>query len=92
MVKVTFTLDDQTVSRLRQAAARLNRPQSQIVRDAVRDYADRVGRLSEHERLRMLSALDAIVKRKPTRSTADVDRELRELRAARQGGGRRHRA
>lgn len=92
MVKVTFTLDDQTVSRLRQAAARLNRPQSQVVRDAVRDYADRVGRLSEHERLRMLSALDAIVKRKPTRSTADVDRELRELRAARQGGGRRHRA
>jgi predicted transcriptional regulator len=37
MVKVTFTLDDQTVARLRQAAARLNRPQSQVVRDAVRD-------------------------------------------------------
>src|SRR5947208_3512547 len=70
MVKVTFTLDDHTVARLRQAAERLNKPQSQVVREAVRDYADRVGRLSEHERLRMLSALDAIVKRKPTRSTA----------------------
>jgi len=92
MVKVTFTLDDQTVARLRQAAERLNKPQSQVVREAVRDYADRVGRLSEHERLSMLSALDAIVKRKPTRSTADVDRELREIRVARRSGGRRHRA
>ena len=92
MVKVTFTLDDHTVARLRQAAERLNRPQSQVVRDAVRDYADRVGRLSEHERLGMLSALDAIVERKPTRSTADVDRELQEIRAVRRGGGRRHRA
>jgi len=92
MVKVTFTLDDHTVARLRQAAERLNKPQSQVVREAVRDYADRVGRLSEHERLRMLSALDAIVKRTPTRSTADVDRELREIRVARRSGGRRHRA
>ena len=92
MVKVTFTLDDQTVARLRQAAERLNKPQSQVVREAVREYADRVGRLSEHERLRMLSALDAIVKRKPTRSTSDVDRELREIRVARRSGGRRHRA
>ena len=92
MVKVTFTLDDHTVARLRQAAERLNKPQSQVVREAVRDYADRVGRLSEHERLRMLSALDAIVKRKPTRSTTDVDRELREIRVARRSGGRRHRA
>lgn len=89
---MTFTLDDETVGQLRQAAARLNRPQSHVVRDAVRDYADRVGRLSEHERLRMLAALDAIVKRKPTRSSADVDRELRELRAARRSGGRQHRA
>jgi len=92
MVKVTFTLDDHTVARLRQAAERLNKPQSQVVREAVRDYADRVGRLSEHERLRMLSALDAIVKRTPTRSTADVDRELREIRVARRSAGRRHRA
>ena len=44
MVKVTFTLDDRTVSRLRQTAARANKPQSQVVREAVNDYADRVGR------------------------------------------------
>jgi hypothetical protein len=92
MVKVTFTLDDQTVARLRETASRLQTAQSQVVRDAVRDYADRVGRLSERERLRMLSALDGIVRRRPTRTAADVDRELREIRLTRRGGGRAHRA
>ena len=92
MVKVTFTLDDRTVSRLRQTAARANKPQSQVVREAVNDYADRVGRLSETERVRMLAALDAIVCRKPIRTPADVDRELRAIRTARRSGGRRHRS
>ena len=92
MVKVTFTLDDRTVSRLRQTAARANKPQSQVVREAVNDYADRVGRLSESERLRMLATLDAIVSRKPARTAAAVDQELREIRAARRSGGRRHRS
>jgi predicted transcriptional regulator len=90
MVKVTFTLDDRTVARLRQTAARTNQPQSQVVRDAVNDYADRIGRLSEAERVRMLTALDAMIERKPTRSSADVDQELRAIRTARRGGGRRH--
>jgi predicted transcriptional regulator len=92
MVKLTFTLDDRTVSRLRQAAARDNKPQSQVIREAVNDYADRVGRLSEAERVRTLATLDAIVKKKPTRSAADVDRELQSIRTARRGGGRRHRS
>jgi predicted transcriptional regulator len=91
MVKVTFTLDERTVSRLRQAAARANKPQSQVVREAVNDYADRVGRLSEAERIRALATLDAIVKRKPIRTAADVDRELASIRTARRSGGRRHR-
>ena len=51
MVKMTFTLDDATVARLRHSAVRLAKPQSEIVREAIRDYADRVGRLSEQERL-----------------------------------------
>lgn len=92
MVKVTFTLDDRTVSRLRQTAVRANKPQSQVVREAVNDYADRVGRLSEAERIRMLAALDTIVRRKPTRTPADVDRELRAIRTARRSGGRGHRS
>jgi len=92
MVKVTFTLDDQTVATIRRTAARLDKPQSQVVREAVRDYADRVGRLSERERVHLLAALDAIVRRAPTRTAGEVDRELRDIRAARRSGGRRHRA
>jgi Ribbon-helix-helix protein, copG family len=90
MVKVTFTFDDQTVSRLRRAAARLHMPQSQVVREAIADYADRVGRLSDRERLRLLAALDRIAQRRPTRPAAEVDEELRAIRMARRRGGRRH--
>jgi hypothetical protein len=45
MVKVTFSLDDATVDQIRRASIRLGRPQSQIVREAVSDYATRVDRL-----------------------------------------------
>ena len=45
-VKVTFTLDHDTVARLRQASERLAKPQSAVVRDAIYDFSERVGRLS----------------------------------------------
>jgi predicted transcriptional regulator len=41
MVKVTFTLDDETVGQLRRLAARLRRPLSQIVRESVKEYEAR---------------------------------------------------
>jgi len=89
MVKMTFTLDDATVARLRQSATRLAKPKSEIVREAIRDYADRVGRLSEQERLRRLRVFDESVPLVPTRPAADVDRELAEISRARRAGGRR---
>jgi predicted transcriptional regulator len=58
-IKATFTFDEATIRRLGDAATRLSRPKSEIVRDAINEY---------HSRL---------------------DRELREIRAARRGGGRR---
>lgn len=88
MVKVTFTLDDATVARLRQAAERLAKPQSQVVREAVADYALRAGRLTEQERLRLLAEFDAVVPRIPARPVKEVDRELEAVRAARRRGGR----
>ena len=92
MVKVTFTLDDMTVARLRRAAARLAKPQSQVVREAIREYADRIGKLSEQERLRLLQVFDAVVSAIPARPSREVETELRAIRAARRQGGRRHRA
>ena len=89
MVKVTFTLDDETVDRLRRLATRLRRPLSQVVRESIKDYEARSDKLSDEERNRLLAVLEEIRKSPPTRSRAEVDAELRELRAARRRGGRR---
>lgn len=83
MVKVTYSLDEATVHRIRGGAGRLGIPQSQFVREAVADYAARKDRLSEAERLRMLEVLERIREAPPTRSPEEVDAELREIRASR---------
>jgi flagellar motor switch protein FliG len=87
--KVTFTLDDATLARLARAADRLRKPKSEVVRDAIEDFSARIGRTSEPERRRLLHAFDELLPKIPRRAQAAVDRELRELRKARRGGGRR---
>ena len=89
MVKVTFTLDEATVAALRQSAARLAKPQSLVVREAIADYAARAGRLSERERLEWLRTFDALMPVSPRRPAREVDAEIRAIRAARSTGGRR---
>ncbi len=88
-IKVTFTLDRATIARLRQSAERLAKPKSQVVREAIHDYHARIGKLSEQERLRMLRILDRMMARPPSRSQAEVNKELRAIRQARRAGGRR---
>jgi predicted transcriptional regulator len=88
MVKVTYTLDDETVARIRRIAARLGAPQSRVVRDAVKDYETRADRLSDEERTRMLAVLERIRREPPTRAQSAVDRELRQIRRARRGWAR----
>jgi predicted transcriptional regulator len=90
MVKVTFTLDDETVERLRRTAARLGRPQSQVVREAVKEYEARSTRLSEEERARLLAVIDGMANVPSTRTANEVDAELADIRAAhRRWGGRK---
>jgi predicted DNA-binding protein len=89
MVKVTFTLDERTLGKLQDASKRLSKPKSEIVREAVTDYHARMGRLSEQERLRMMRVLEEYLARPPQRTQAEVDRELKELRASRRSGWRR---
>jgi hypothetical protein len=90
MVRVTFSLDEATVAAIRRTAERLRKPQSQVVREAVADYAARSDRLSETERLRLLDVLDRLQAARPTRTARNVDRELAALRRTRREGGRRH--
>ncbi len=89
MVKMTFTLDDLTVERLRRTASRLAKPQSYVVREAVREYEARSTKLSDEERTRMLAIVDRMVQEPPTRTAAEVDAELEGIRASRRRWGRR---
>ena len=89
MSKVTFTLDQATVTRIEQAASSLALPKSQVVREAILELSERIGRLSERERLNMLRTFDEVVPRIPGRDVRQVDRELKAIRLARRSGGRR---
>jgi hypothetical protein len=88
-VKMTFTLDGDTATRIDRTALRLGIPKSAVVREAVADYAARAGRLSEQERRRMLKAFDDLVEQMPLRQVKSADTELAAIRRARRQGGRR---
>ena len=87
--KVTFTLDAATVHMIADAAERLAKPKSQVVREAVSEYHDRIGRMSGRERLEKLRLLDTLRPLIPSRGLGAAQRELKAIRAARRSGGRR---
>jgi hypothetical protein len=87
--KVTFTLDRATINRINDAAERLAKPKSEVVREAVHEFHEHLGKLSETERARMLLVFDDLVPKIPFRPTAEAAREIGELRRARRAGGRR---
>jgi hypothetical protein len=86
--KVTFTLDAETVHRIEDAADILAKPKSQIVREAVAAYHDRIGRLGEGEIQKRLKIFDTLFPLIPIRPQRDTDEELKEIRRARRSGGR----
>jgi hypothetical protein len=86
--KVTFTLDEASLTRLQDASSRLALPKSEIVREAILEFHDRIGRLSERERTTLLRAFDELIPKIPARPAAAVGRELSDLRRARRTGGR----
>lgn len=86
---MTFSLDEETAAALRRSAERTSKPQSAVVREAIAEYAARLGRLSESERRVMLKAFDDLVPRIPKRPARIADKELHAIRVARRAGGRR---
>ena len=86
MPKLTFSLDEQTVEALRRAAQRTRKAQRLIVSEAIAQYTTREDLLSDPDRERLLGVLRRIGKRPATRSQADVDRELKEIRRSRRTG------
>jgi len=87
-IKVTFTLDDETVGYLARIADRLDLPKSQVVREAIRVYGEQAHRLSEEERDRLLETFDDVTAEIPARPREEVAAELDEVRRARRRGGR----
>ena len=86
MPKLTFSLDDETVATLRRTAERTRKPQSQVVREAIAQYAAQEDTTSLSERERLLTVVRQLRTKHSTRSAADVDRELREVRQSRRTG------
>jgi hypothetical protein len=89
MVKVTYTLDEETVSTIRAVARRRKKPQSLIVREAVTAYAAQEEKLADAERARRIQVIDALLAQPRTRPQVEVERELRDLRRSRRLGWRR---
>jgi predicted transcriptional regulator len=89
MVKVTFTLDDETVEAIRALAQRRRKPQSLVVREAIAVYGRQEEKLDDRARARKLRIIDELKKRPPTRSRAATERELRDIRRGRREGWRR---
>lgn len=88
MVKVTYSLDKTTVRQTRRMSDRLGMAQGHLVREAIADDAARKDRLSERERLPLLSVIDRLRDAPVTRSEQSVDAEIRAVRAARRRSGR----
>lgn len=88
-IKMTFSLDDETATRLQRTAEALRKPKSEVVREAIHDYSERLGKLGEAERRSLLQAFDRLVPAIPQRPVSEVEQELEELRRARRSGGRR---
>ena len=86
---MTFSLDEETAARLTRAAEALRKPKSLVVREAIHDYSERIGKLSESERKRLLGVFDRLVPEIDERPLQAVADELDELRRARRRGGRR---
>lgn len=80
--------DAATIHSLRDAAERLAKPQS-AVREAIQDFHERIGKLSESERAHLLLTFDQLVPTIPCRPLTAVKKELTALRQARRAGGRK---
>ena len=88
MVKIPYSPDKRTVRQIRRTADRLGISRAHVLREAIADDCARRDRLSERERLRLLSAIDHLRDAPVTRSEQSVDAEIRAVRAARRRSGR----
>jgi metal-responsive CopG/Arc/MetJ family transcriptional regulator len=88
-VRITIQIDEATLASVDKDASRLSKSRSELFRHAAESRYPNRGPVSEAERTRMLRVIDEYMKTPPARSQAEVDRELRQIRASRRVGWRR---
>lgn len=88
-MRATFSIDSATDAALRRLAAALGVSKSAVVRQGVLDLAQRADRLSEAERLRLMTVLRDWMATPPTRDRSAALRELRTVARVRREAGRR---
>ena len=86
MVKMTFTIDEDTADTLRRISKRVDRPQSQVLREAIRHYEPHAGQLSGQERKARVQLFDRVIARIPESPAAKVDAEILDIRRSRRKG------
>jgi hypothetical protein len=89
MAKLTFSMDDATVAALLRAAERTGKSKSAVVREAIVQYESRADKLTPRERDHMLRVMDEMDKQRPTRTRAEIDAEIQDIRRSRRRWGRR---
>jgi hypothetical protein len=87
--ELTLTLDEETIEQIERLARLLHKSTGKIVEDAMQSLQPTPRPLTEEERQRRLKLLEEMRKRPPTRPQEEVEREIKEIRAARRSGGRR---
>ena len=90
MAKLTFSLDDETVRRLRRMAERTKKPQSTVVRDAIAYYAAREETTTPEERARLLRVVDDMMAQHDDKDPEVTRQELDDLRKSRRAPHRLH--
>lgn len=83
MAKLTFSLDEETVEKLRKTATRLRKPQSMVVREAIARYAAQEDLTTPEERERILEIIDHIKTLPTYGSPEDAKQEIEEIRRSR---------
>ncbi|MEX2465558.1 MAG: hypothetical protein WD995_01525 [Gemmatimonadota bacterium] len=82
MKEVSFTLDDSALRHLHRAAARLDIPKCQVVREALELYAEHLSRPPEDLGEPMLGTFDRSLLPSSSRVGQDLDAELEQVRGA----------
>jgi len=88
MVKMTFNFSEETAAHLKEAAWRLKKTKTDIVREGIVQVYKKSDKMSDEERARKIAILKEYAKQKLPGTRGDAEREIQEIRESRRTGWR----